>query len=78
MASVCGCCLAMMEAGKPDYTVADSSQIALEIVDAAYQSNRESCLVRFPLEEFKVPEKADWDPGKPYNGTGGGRDGRKL
>ena len=63
-------------AGKPDYTVAISSLTALELCEAAYVSHRHRCTVNFPLADFKAPALADWNPGTPYSGTGGGRDGR--
>lgn len=69
---------AQIDAGTTDYAVVDSSQTALEIVEAAYVSARHSCQVRFPLADFKPPAGVDWDPGMPYSGTGGGRNGRLL
>ncbi len=69
---------AMIEAGRPDYRVAESSLMALAIVEAAYLSSRHRCKVTFPLESFTPPVETDWDPGVPYSGSGGGRDGRKL
>ena len=66
------------EAGKPDYTLPDSSLAALELVEGSYLSARHGVRVDFPLESFRVPAPNDWDPGQPYAGTGGGRDGRKL
>ncbi|OPZ13411.1 MAG: Inositol 2-dehydrogenase/D-chiro-inositol 3-dehydrogenase [candidate division BRC1 bacterium ADurb.BinA364] len=68
----------MIDSGQPDYANAEKSLRALEIVDAAYLSNRHRCLVRFPLESFVPPAPSNWDPGSPYSGQGGGRDGRKL
>ena len=61
-----------------DYSIADSSLMALEICEAAYISNRHGCQIDFPLESFTPPRRVDWDPGTPYSGAGGGRDGRKL
>lgn len=69
---------AMIDAGRPDYTVPDSSLMALEICEAAYLSSRHQCKVTFPLERFAPPSRPDWNPGTPYGGTGGGRDGRQL
>jgi hypothetical protein len=69
---------AMVDTGGPDYAVPDSSLLALEICEAAYVSSRHQCKVTFPLERFVPPARTDWDPGAPYAGTGGGRDGRKL
>ncbi len=69
---------AQMDAGTTDYGVAESSLAALELVEAAYLSHRRRCLVRLPLATFTPPALTDWDAGRPYAGTGGGRDGRKL
>ena len=69
---------AQMDTGAPDYSVAESSFRALEIVEAAYLSNRHRCRVVFPLESFAPLALTDWNPGAPYSGVGGGRDGRKL
>jgi predicted dehydrogenase len=62
----------------PDYSVARSSLRALEVCEAAYVSSREHCVVRLPLADFRPPDPQDWDPGVPYSGVGGGRDGRRL
>jgi predicted dehydrogenase len=67
-----------IDAGVPDYRGAESSLLALEICEGAFLSHRHGCLVRFPLADFVPPPRGDWDPGKPYAGQGGGRDGRKL
>ncbi len=67
-----------MDKGEPDYTIADSSLMALELCEGAYLSNRYRCRVDLPLSEFVPPLPAQWDPGMPYTGEGGGRDGRKL
>ncbi len=64
-----------MDSGEPDYTVAESSQSALEICEAAFLSIHNRCRVKFPLDQFIPPEPTDWQPGQPYDGTGGGRDG---
>lgn len=64
--------------GRPDYTLPVSSQTALEICEAAFLSSRNGCKVEFPFEKFTPPPKSDWEWGKPYSGTGGGRDGRSL
>jgi len=69
---------AHIDANAPDYTVADSSLRALEVVEAAYLSHRHRCLVTLPLKSFEPPAANGWDPGTPYQGSGGGRDGRKL
>ncbi|MFD2078270.1 Predicted dehydrogenase [Actinopolymorpha cephalotaxi] len=72
-----------IDEAEQDYTVADTSLRALELCEAAYLSHRHRCVVTFPLSEFVPPEFAppqvpDWDPGTPYPGEGGGRDGRRL
>lgn len=69
---------AMMDAGRPDYTIPDSSLLALELCEGAYLSSRHRCMVTFPVDAFVPPPRPDWDPGMPYSGSGGGRDGRKL
>jgi predicted dehydrogenase len=68
----------MVEGGALDYEVPESSLQALEVVEAAYLSNRTGASVSLPLATYKVPSSTDWDPGRPYTGTRGGRDGRKL
>jgi len=68
----------MIETGKSDYSVAESSLIALELCEAAYLSSKHHCKVQFPFEKFTPPAPVEWEPGQPYSGTGGGRDGRKL
>jgi len=67
-----------VSAGETDYRVPEGSLLALEIVEGAYVSSRHRCKVTFPVDMFVPPISPDWDPGKPYAGTGGGRDGRKL
>jgi predicted dehydrogenase len=67
-----------IDEGIPDYSVARSSLRALEVCEAAYVSSRERCAVRLPLADFRPPEPQVWDPGVPYSGVGGGRDGRRL
>ena len=69
---------AQMDAGTPDYTVAESSLAALEICEAAYLSSRYRCTVPLPLADFSPPGATDWNPGMPCSGAGGGRDGRHL
>jgi len=69
---------AMIDAGEPDYAIPDSSLLALEICEGAYVSSRHRCKVTFPVDAFVPPPPVDWDPGMPYSGTGGGRDGRRL
>jgi hypothetical protein len=67
-----------MDSGRPDCTIPDSSQTALEITEAIYLSGETRQKVFFPLETFKPLPIPQWSPGKPYCGQGGGRDGRKL
>jgi predicted dehydrogenase len=67
-----------MDRGRPDYAVGESSLAALEVVEGAYLSCRHGCQVPLPLSTFAPPEPNDWEPGRPYSGQGGGRDGRKL
>jgi predicted dehydrogenase len=69
---------AMIDSGEADYSIPETSLKALEMCEAAYLSSRHRCKVTFPLESFRRPAESDWDPGMPYSGTGGGRDGRKL
>jgi predicted dehydrogenase len=69
---------AMIDSGAVDYTIPESSLLALEICEGAYVSSRHRCKVTFPVDEFEPPAPVDWDPGMPYSGEGGGRDGRKL
>jgi hypothetical protein len=67
-----------MDGESVDYGLAEGSLQALEIVEAAYVSAREGCQVWLPLADFKPPPQGEWVPGQPYEGLGGGRDGRKL
>lgn len=72
-------CLAeQMDTGNPDYAVATSSLMALELCEAAYLSSKHRCSVRLPLDTFTPPIPTDWSPGQSYSGVGGGRDGRNL
>ncbi len=68
----------MIEKGILDYSIPESSLIALELCEGAYLSSKYRCQVTFPVDQFMPPPSSDWEPGKPYSGTGGGRDGRKL
>jgi len=68
----------MIEGGNIDYTIPESSLLALEICEGAYMSSRHRCKVTFPVDEFQPPPPPNWDPGMPYIGHGGGRNGRKL
>ncbi|SDX89588.1 Gfo/Idh/MocA family protein [Paenibacillus sp. CF384] len=67
-----------IEHGESDYSIPESSLLALEIVEGAYISSRHRCKVTFPVDTFEAPVEPDWNPGIAYSGTGGGRDGRKL
>ncbi len=70
---------AQIDTRMPDYSVPESSLIALEICEAAYLSARYGCRVSFPFGDFVPPVGTnDWQPGEPYGGMGGGRDGRTL
>ena len=68
----------MIASGRPDYAIPDGSLLALELCEAAFISSRHHCQVSFPLENFVPPAPNSWDPGTPYAGAGGGRDGRTL
>lgn len=68
----------MIVSGVHDYSIPEGSLLALEVCEAAYLSSRHHCQVTFPLDRFSPPEPTDWDPGEPYAGIGGGRDGRML
>jgi predicted dehydrogenase len=61
-----------------DYTLPESSLQALELCEAAYLSNQYHCLVKLPLTDFIPPLPNNWQPGQPYSGEGGGRNGRQL
>jgi len=67
-----------IDSGVPDYRLADNSLLALEICEGAYLSSRHQCRVHFPVDQFQPPVRPAWDPGMPYAGEGGGRDGRNL
>lgn len=64
--------------GAPDYGIARGSLQALALCEAAYLSSRHRCQVRLPLDRFVPPPPVAWNPGMPYDGQGGGRDGRAL
>jgi len=68
----------MIDSGEVDYTIPESSLLALEICEGAYISSRHRCKVTFPVDSFQPPDPPDWDPGMPYSGQGGGRNGRRL
>jgi len=67
-----------MEEGAVDYSIGESSLAALEMCEAAYLACKHRCKVDLPLADFTPPPASKWEPGKPYSGTGGGRDGRHL
>jgi predicted dehydrogenase len=60
--------LPMIASDEPDYSLPESSLLALEICEAAYLSARHGVQIRFPLDGFVVPAPNDWDPGRPYLG----------
>lgn len=64
--------------GTRDYSIPDSSLQALEVVEAAYRSAREHGTVLLPVDGTQPARPDDWNPGAPYSGTGGGRNGREL
>lgn len=67
-----------IDEGRADYAIPESSLQALELCEAAYLACRHRCKVDLPLSHFTPPAKSDWEPGRPYSGSEGGRDGRKL
>lgn len=67
-----------IEDGHRDYLVPETSLQALEIVEAAYLSKRRGTAIRPPVDGPQVEQGANWDPGLPYSGSGGGRNGREL
>ncbi|MCK1571208.1 Gfo/Idh/MocA family oxidoreductase [Bradyrhizobium sp. 174] len=67
-----------IESGERDYLIPDQSLSALEVVEAAYQSRRYSKLVSLPLTPETLSSPPKWDPGAPYDGKAGGRDGRQF
>ncbi len=70
---------AQMDRAQPDYAIAEGSLAALELCEAAYVSIRNGSVpVPLPLEDFTPPPPVDWQPGLPYSGQGGGRNGRLL
>lgn len=66
----------MVDTGNIDYALADNSLTALEICEGAYVSSRHRAKVTFPVDTFVPPAHEPWDPGMPYAGVGGGRNGR--
>lgn len=67
-----------IESNTPDYTIPQNSLTALEICQSAYSSARLGCQIRFRPGFRLANAPNDWQPGEPYAGKGGGRDGRKL
>lgn len=67
-----------MDHGTIDLSWGERSLAALELCEAAYLSSRVHGAVALPLEAFVPSPPSKWDAGKPYSGSGGGRDGRKL
>jgi predicted dehydrogenase len=68
----------MIRSGEVDYSLADASLQALEICEGAYLSSKYRAQVTFPIADWSAPAPSDWEPGEPYSGSGGGRDGRTL
>ncbi len=68
----------MIQHETADYSIPEGSLLALEMCEGAYISSRYRCQVTFPLAQFTPPPLPDWDPGVPYAGVGGGRNGREL
>lgn len=64
--------------GTADLGAAERSLLALELCEAAYRSAREGRAIPLPLGPEEPARRPAWDPGRPYGGTGGGRDGRRL
>jgi predicted dehydrogenase len=67
-----------MDRGEIDLGWGERSLAALELCEAAYLSSRIGSAVTLPLASFVPTEKRGWDAGRPYAGSGGGRDGRRL
>lgn len=68
----------LIENGETDDFVPNTSLQALELVEASYLSHRTRAAVTLPLADYTPPDATDWEPGAPYSGVGGGRDGRTL
>jgi hypothetical protein len=58
----------MIEQGRLDYAIPESSLMALELCEGAYLSSRYRCRVTFPLDQFTPPAPSDWEPGQPFPG----------
>jgi predicted dehydrogenase len=70
---------AQIDGAPRDTTVAQASLEALELCEAAYLSGKYHRLLTLPLTTATLIEaETDWEPGQPYTGTGGGRDGRQF
>jgi hypothetical protein len=67
-----------IDRGVIDLSWLERSLAALELCEAAYLSSRIGGAVQLPLAAFRPPSRAVWDAGRPYSGSGGGRDGRRL
>ena len=67
-----------VDSGKTDYEIPESSLAALELCEGAYLAHKWQCKVDLPLSSFTPPARTDWQPGQPYPGAGGGRNGRNL
>ncbi len=68
-----------IRSGKPDYTNIEASLQALEIVCATYPASKCQCKIHLPWDDAEIagltPDDPFW-PGMPYDGVGGGRDGK--
>lgn len=71
----------LVREGAVDERIPLTSLAALEIVEAAYLSHRSRSQITLPLGVDRPRPtvlEGDWDPGTPYRGAGGGRNGREL
>ena len=57
-----------------EYSIAESSLMALEICEGAYLSSQHRSQVTFPVDQWQAPTNSDWQPGQPYAGYGSGHD----
>jgi predicted dehydrogenase len=67
-----------IDAGEIDLTWGERALAAVELCEAAYLSSRIGGAVKLPLSTFDAKDRPEWDAGRPYGGSGGGRDGRRL
>lgn len=67
-----------MDSGTVDLTWGERALAAVELCEAAYLSSSTGGAVKLPLSTFDAKERPQWDAGRPYGGSGGGRDGRRL